>query len=281
ILFTLIIKVIFLPLDYWSRAGMKKNQILMEKMRPQLEKLQKQYANDKMLYNQKMQALYKKEGYSMFGACVPSLVTMVLFILVFNALNSYLKYNLINAYNEMLAAYLAVGENPVEWAKIALTFQDKISPSFLWIKNVWQPDSPLVKAVMSAADFTKFTGIKVEAVLQYEPMMAPFVAVNSGVNGYFILPVLSGATSFLMQWVMSKTQKTQMELQGQGSTNKMMLIMMPIMMAVFALSWTAAFAIYLVASSVISFLFTIIINWIVDLRYRKLEAEIKNANVRK
>ncbi|MEG1520449.1 MAG: hypothetical protein RR458_05625, partial [Clostridia bacterium] len=44
ILFTLIIKVIFLPLDYWSRAGMKKNQILMEKMRPQLEKLQKQYA---------------------------------------------------------------------------------------------------------------------------------------------------------------------------------------------------------------------------------------------
>ncbi|MEG1520732.1 MAG: hypothetical protein RR458_07055, partial [Clostridia bacterium] len=93
--------------------------------------------------------------------------------------------------------------------------------------------------------------------------------------------VLSGATSFLMQWVMTKTQKTQMELQGQAGTNKMMLIMMPIMMAVFALSWTAAFAIYLVASSVISFLFTIIINWIVDLRYRKLEAEIKNANVRK
>lgn len=281
IIFTLIIKLVLSPLDFWSRAGMKKNQLKMEKMKPQLEKLQKQYANDKMLYNQKMQALYKKENYSMFGACVPTIVTMVVFILVFNALNSYLKYNLITAYNEMLAAYQLVGENPAEWAKIAMTFQDKIAPSFLWINNVWQPDSPMVKAVMSASEFTKFTGIKVDAIMQYNPMMAPFVEANSGVNGYFILPVLSAVTSFLSQWIMSKTQKTQMELQGQGSTNKMMLIMMPLMMGVFALSWTAAFAIYLVASSVVSFLFTLIINKIVDVKYRKMEEEIKNANARR
>ena len=38
--------------------------IIMEEMRPELEKLQKQYANNKELYSQKMMALYKKEGYS-------------------------------------------------------------------------------------------------------------------------------------------------------------------------------------------------------------------------
>ena len=39
VLFTLILKVITLPLDVYSKASMRKNSLKMEKMRPQLEKL--------------------------------------------------------------------------------------------------------------------------------------------------------------------------------------------------------------------------------------------------
>ena len=60
ILFTLILKLITLPFDFFSRVSMRKNSIKMEEMRPELEKLQKQYAGDKTLYNQKMMALYKR-----------------------------------------------------------------------------------------------------------------------------------------------------------------------------------------------------------------------------
>ena len=81
VLFTLLLKIITFPFDYASRASMRKNSVKMEEMRPELEKLQKQYADNKDLYNQKMMALYKKNGYSMFGACLPTILTLVIFII--------------------------------------------------------------------------------------------------------------------------------------------------------------------------------------------------------
>ena len=69
LLFSLLLKIIPLPLDIYSRVANKKNALRMERMRPELEKLQKQYANNKELYQKKMMALYKKEGYSTFAAC--------------------------------------------------------------------------------------------------------------------------------------------------------------------------------------------------------------------
>ena len=80
ILFTVILKVITLPFDIISRRSMRKNSLLMEQMRPELERLQKQYANNKDLYNQKMMALYKKNGYSMWGSCLPTVLTLIIFI---------------------------------------------------------------------------------------------------------------------------------------------------------------------------------------------------------
>ena len=44
ILFTVILKIITLAPDIWSRASMKKNALKMEAMKEDLEKLQKQYA---------------------------------------------------------------------------------------------------------------------------------------------------------------------------------------------------------------------------------------------
>lgn len=107
ILFTLVLKVLPLPLDIYSRAATKKNALKMEKMRPQLEKLQKQYANNKQLYTQKMMALYKKEGYSTFAACLPTLFTLVFFIIVITAFNKYSTYANLNTFNEMAKAYNA------------------------------------------------------------------------------------------------------------------------------------------------------------------------------
>ena len=109
VLFTLILKLITLPFDFISRASMRKNSLKMEEMRPELEKLQKQYADNKELYNQKMMALYKKNGYSMFGACLPTILTLVIFIVAINAFTSYSQYqnkldfyNMSRAYNNVL-----------------------------------------------------------------------------------------------------------------------------------------------------------------------------------
>ena len=47
ILFTVLLKLITFPFDYVSRASMRKYSVKMEEMRPELEKLQKQYADNK------------------------------------------------------------------------------------------------------------------------------------------------------------------------------------------------------------------------------------------
>ena len=103
-------------------------------------------------------------------------------------------------------------------------------------------------------------------------------------NGYFILVILTAGISFLSQFIMNKANKAQMELQtvdGQGAqTQKMMSIIMPIMMAIFAFMYTAAFSIYIVLSSVIGILTTLLINFIADKKYKKLVAEKKPTEIR-
>ena len=108
ICFTLILKTIVLPLDIYSRIKTKKQALVMEKMRPQMEKLQKQYANDKQLYQQKVMELQKKSGYSMFGACLPMIVSLVIFFVVFSAFSTYSQYATLESYNDMVRSYNSV-----------------------------------------------------------------------------------------------------------------------------------------------------------------------------
>ena len=105
ILFTLILKLITLPLDIYSRASMKKNNLKMEMMKDDLEKLKKQYKNNEQLYQQKMMSLYKKNGYNAFSACLPTIITLVFFIVVIGAFNKYSRIADREVFVEMGKAY--------------------------------------------------------------------------------------------------------------------------------------------------------------------------------
>ncbi len=105
IIFTLILKLITMPFDVFSRIASKSNSLKMEKMRPELERLQKQYANNKQLYQQKVMALQKKAGYSPFSACLPSILAIIIFIVAINAFQDYTDYANRNLANSMINAY--------------------------------------------------------------------------------------------------------------------------------------------------------------------------------
>lgn len=111
ILFTLILKLITLPFDIISRVSTKKNNVMMEKMRPELEKLQRQYANNKDLYQRKMQDLYKKNGYSPFSACLPTILNLVIFIIVIGQFSTYSNYANYEVFCQMSVAYEQAIEN--------------------------------------------------------------------------------------------------------------------------------------------------------------------------
>lgn len=105
ILFTLMLKTLVLPLDIYSRVKMRKQSLLMESMRPEMEKLQKQYASDKQMYNQKVMELQKANGYNPLGACLPTIISLVIFMVVFSAFSQYSQYANLSNYNEMAKEY--------------------------------------------------------------------------------------------------------------------------------------------------------------------------------
>ena len=105
ILFSIILKVIVLPFDVYQRIAMRKQNIKMKENQSKMEKLQKQYANDKEKYNQKVMEMYKESGISMFSSCLPMILSMIIFIVAINAFNAYSQYANVENYNTMVNAY--------------------------------------------------------------------------------------------------------------------------------------------------------------------------------
>ena len=162
----------------------------------------------------------------------------------------------------------------------AETFRNNGS-KFLWVKNIWVTDSPMKHPVEKEwKSFQNTYGYKGNDVIDigddgYGKLIASLSSEQDAPNGYFILVALTALSSLLMQFVLGKSQKAQMELQtvnGQGAqTQKIMMWMMPIMMAVFAFMYTAAFSLYIVLSSIISLLTTLMINFIADRKFKPKE----------
>ena len=93
ILFSLVLKIVVLPFDIYQRISMRKQNIKMKENQERMEKLQKQYANNKELYNQKVMEMYKESGISMFSSCLPMILSMVIFFVAIGAFNAYSQYS--------------------------------------------------------------------------------------------------------------------------------------------------------------------------------------------
>ena len=178
----------------------------------------------------------------------------------------------------------------IQQTRSANSFRDHAKDDeFLWVKNIWVADSMTKHPIETKwEDFKKAYGYEDSSVnamtsTDYANLIAKLDKEKTEPNGYFILVALTAISYLIMQIVTNKSQKAQMELQtvdGQGAqTSKMMTWMMPIMMAVFAFMYTAAFSIYIVLSSVISMLTTVIINWIIDAKFKEEISAVKSQNV--
>ena len=120
VLFTLLIKLILSPFDYKSRVSMRKTT----KIQPEIQKIQQKYAKDQEKMNQKMSELYRKEKINPLSSCLPMLLTMPVLFAMFAAMR------------------LMANENLISQAFAILQGQEPIIEGWLWIKNVWMPDSP-------------------------------------------------------------------------------------------------------------------------------------------
>ena len=88
ILFTVIIKVLLLPLSVKQQKTMKKSSELQEKMKT----IQFKYKNDPEKMNQEMMNLYKSENMSPFSGCLTAIIQMLLLLSIFYLVRSPITF---------------------------------------------------------------------------------------------------------------------------------------------------------------------------------------------
>lgn len=301
IVFTVILKLVLSPLDIWQRVVSRRNAKAMERMRPQLEALAEKYGDDKQRYQQEQMALYKKEKYSMLGACLPSLVTIIVFIVIFAGFREMVGYQFAQDYKQSYNVFETAmteqlgedyesmdmtQENAEKYAAAVEIAQQKVydfyfsaeqveARKFLWIHNIFVSDSwkegvPNYLVVTGQEGFamSKITGVMKD---EYELVMGKVIGADlagygSGAkwNGLLLLPVFSIVLSFLSQKLLTKSQGTPPPSPNGKSGDsmqanmKMMQYFMPIMIGVFALFYSAAFALYTFTSSLVAIVFQLI-----------------------
>lgn len=278
IVFTILIKLVMMPLNLKSR----RSTMRMSSLAPKQKALQEKYKDDQEKLNQKLQELYRKEGVNPMGSCLPMLISMVILFAMFYALRTF-------ANEQLVSQFLTFYHNP------EIDPHTLVEP-FLWIKNLWMPDSPFATYMpdvqsLRMVDFKVWNDVSAKLVAAgtipealnfanandlanyitqvvtpfvssaaYAPYIAPVVGLGNlnilGIirfsiyqegNGWFLLPILSVVSQIFMQKLTMKN--TQMD-PSQESSQKMMIYVMTFMSLYFCASYNSAFALYLVVSNI-------------------------------
>ena len=88
ILFTILIKIILLPISIKQQRTMKKSAKLQE----QMKSIQFKYKNDPEKMNQEIMSLYKSENMSPMSGCLSSIIQLILLLSIFYSVKSPLTY---------------------------------------------------------------------------------------------------------------------------------------------------------------------------------------------
>ena len=294
VLFTLLVRLVLLPLDIKSRKGMR----AMSKVQPKVAELQKKYANDRDKLNQKTMELYKKEKVSPASGCLPLILQMVVLFIMFGAMRNIAAEKT----GEMLFGLMntIIDNNGIE----GLGKLETIEP-FLWIKNIFQPDSigaPILPNYETAIAAIKTAGKQVvvpegfDLATAYETYRGTIYgtgqftyirilffnitfpnsinALLNYANGLFILPVFAAVSQLLMTKLSTAQQKnTAGAAQPNGMNSGFMKWFFPIFSLYICAGYNAAFAVYWGMANIIAIVQQFLLNLYFDHKDKLEEAQ--------
>lgn len=84
IIVTVIFRLVLMPLMHKQI----KSSYHMQKLQPLMKEIQQKYANDSVRYNEEMQKLYAEGHFNPLAGCLPMLLQMPIFMLLFQVLRS-------------------------------------------------------------------------------------------------------------------------------------------------------------------------------------------------
>ena len=274
IIFTVLIKLILLPLNIHSQKAMKKQQ----KVQPIIAQLQEKYKNDQEKLQREMMKIYKENNISMTGGCLPMFIQFPILIGLYQVIQKPLSYL-----------------KGVDWMQQAVIdkvymLRDAMASSIGSLAQ--QTEEQL--ANMSQIQLSNWAGIvngpSHPWVINFNFLGLDLSNVPSEAFGYImrldfsdwskilllLIPILAVVTALL-------TNKITMLQTGQNKTNdnsqasqmqKSMLWMMPLMSGFFTLTLPSGLGIYWIISSVMQIIQQLVLNYYFDKKGEEIVVKI-------
>lgn len=287
IIFTIIVKIIMLPLTLKQQKSAKINTFIQ----PELTKIQKKYKDKKdqesmMKQQQEMQAVYEKYGTSMTGGCLTMLIQFPIIMGLYRVIQNVPAYvgQIKNMYLPIANAVIEnqgiekaqqfiidfVKNNEISGALNSANRLEKLSE--ISVDNIIDVLSNFgVSHLNTLLDTIKMGGdnMLVESVDKIDQIHSFILGINiSEAPGYHIswalfIPILSAFFNYLSMKVTTGKQEQPMEGQA-AAMMKSMQITMPITSLIIGISLPAGIGIYWTMNAFLSLVTQLGINFYYD-----------------
>ena len=284
ILFTVIIKLILLPLNVKSQKAMKKQQ----KIQPIIAELQSKYKNDQEKLQREMMKVYKENNVSMMGGCLPMLIQMPILIGLYQVIQRPITY------------LAGVGEWTQDKLQIVAGLRDKIAASFpdllgnyatMDLKNVVKTGQ------IEISNWCAKLGEQTEWVFNFDFLgldlsNKPSAAISRimaadfsdmGIVMLILIPVFAVLTTWLSSKIMQMQNKTA-NSAANDQANQMtstMNIMMPLMTGYFTFILPTGMGLYWIISSVMQIVQQVALNYYFDKKGDDFDVKLPQTNSKK
>lgn len=289
IIFTIVVKVITLPLTFKQQKSAKINMIIQ----PEIQKIQKKYKDKKdqesMMKQQKeMQAVYDKYGTSMTSGCLTTLIQFPIIMGLYRVIQNIPAYveQVKGMYTPVAQAIFADKGDKISEFLVNYTTDNKINAAQIAINNMQKAAEVTVNNVVdvisnfgvtnlneivSKIDFSNVEGVTQNVVANNIDKIEMIHDFALGINiseapGYkltwaLLIPILSTLFQYLSMKVGTSQQSN--DTPG-GGMMKTMMITMPLMSLFFTISLPAGIGIYWAVGALISLLTQLAINFYYD-----------------
>ena len=273
ILFAVCVQMALLPLTAKSKQSMMK----MSRIQPQMQEIQRRYANDQQKQSEALQKLQQDEGVSMGGSCLWSLIPMFILFPLFTVIREPITY-ILGCGSEVSAQIVELLQNlapeafgtNVAYAQVTAA---QLIPQYAAEIQALIPD--IKETVLHGINFD-FLGINLGNV----PTFAfwKWEAYDWATIGLFLIPLLSAGAQIVQTKIMQKqnnsvitdkngVQDEEMAKNSQANqTSQSMMLMMPLMSLMIGFSVSAGLSIYWFIGGVVRTIQDVILT----ARYRKI-----------
>ncbi len=221
VLFTIIIKLVLIPLNIKQQKSMKKTQALQ----PRLAKLQEKYAQDKEKLSQETMKLYQEAGVSPMGGCLPMLLQFPIIIALYNIIRKPMSY------------VMMLSKDKIATIAERLTGSSTVTDQISLAKNM-DASFDKISDIVEKGNLINFD------LFGFDLSVTPTIAYISQHVEYIIIPLLAGLTTYLVSVITSKISGTNSQNDTAAGSMKTMNVIFPFMTAWFAVTLPAGLGLY-------------------------------------